>query len=209
MDQDDSGVNRRVQAGKDKFPMIVGVICGFICAALLTYLMSWYTFQGKAVARVDGKPIRYAEFTAALGKAHGREVLDFLVEKKLVEEAAKRRSIKVDEREIEAKFQEVKKPYSSETDFERFLKQGHLTVTDIKDRIYLQLLAEKLVGEVRVEPKELREFYEQFKDLQYNNQPYDKVKQQVKRDYMAFTRARLVPQAIQRLKEKAKIIYYW
>jgi hypothetical protein len=209
MDWKDSGINRQIQTGKDKFPMVVGVIYGFICAVVLTYLMSWYTFQAKVVAKVNGKPIRYAEFTATLGKAHGRETLDFLVEKKLVEEAAKKCGLKVNQKEIEAKFQDVKKSYPSETDFERFLEQGHLTVIDIKDRIYLQLLAEKLVGEVRVEPKELREFYEQFKDLQYNNQPYDEVKEQVKRDYVDFTRTRMIPQAIQRLKEKAKIIYYW
>lgn len=208
MDQIKESGDSCVQGGRGKFSFVIGVICGFIGAAVLAALLSWYTFQGRVVAKVDGKPIRYTELNETLGKTHGREVLGFLVEKKLIEEEAKRRGLKVDEREIAAKLKELKATCRSEEEFTDFLKERHLTVKDIEEQIHLQLLAEKLTGEVEAGEEELREFYEQFK-ARYDGQPYDEVKAEVTEDYKAFMRARMVPQAVQELKEKAKVVYYW
>lgn len=197
-----------VREGRDKSSFVMGVILGFACAAVLAYLLSWYTFEGRVVAKVDGDSIRYAELEETLVKLHGEETLGFLVEKTVIRAEAKRRGLSVSEAEVAAKLKEIKDSFPSEKQFAGFLQERNLTVKDVEEQIHLQLLAEKLIGEVEVGEEELREFYEQFK-MRYDGQPYDEVKAEVAEDYKAFMRARMVPQKVQELKEKAEVVYYW
>lgn len=195
--------------GKDRFQLVIGIVCGFIAAAVLTYLMSWYTYEGKAVAKVNGKAIRYGEFHQALEETSGSEALDYLVQKLLIEGEAEKRGITVKEADISAQLKKMMGPSMTEKDLEAFLKERHMTREALSERIRMQLLAEKLAGEVRSDDKELREFYEEYKDLQYGNEPYEKVKDRVKQDYEAFMKSQLIPQMMQGLMEKAKITSYW
>ncbi|MEW6171689.1 MAG: SurA N-terminal domain-containing protein [Bacillota bacterium] len=195
--------------GKDRFQLVIGVVCGFVVAAILTYFMSWYTYEGKAVAKVNGKAIRYNEFHETLEETNGSEALDFLVQQRLIEEEAKKRGVTVKEEAVSAELKKMMGTSMTEKDLEAFLKSRHLTREALNERIRMQLLVEKLAGEVKAGDKELREFYEQFKDSQYNKEPYDKVKDQVKKDYESFMSSQLIPQTVESLKQKAKITYYW
>lgn len=195
--------------GKDRFQLVIGIVCGFIAAAVLTYLMSWYTYEGKAVAKVNGKAIRYNEFHQALEETSGSEALDYLVQKMLIEDEAEKRGVTVKEAEISAQLKIMMGTSMSEKDLEAFLKERHLNREALNERIRMQLLAEKLAGEVKAGDKELRQFYEEYKDSQYNNQPYEDVKDQVKNDYETIMKSQLVPQMLQSLKQNAEITSYW
>lgn len=194
---------------KDRLQLVIGIICGFVAAAVLVYLMSWYTYEGKAVAKVNGKAIRYAQFHQALEEISGSEALDYLVQKVLIEQEAAKRGLTVKESEISAQLKMMMGTSMSEKDLDAFLKQRHMTREALNERIRTQLLAERLTGEVKAGDKELREFYEQFKDTQYNNQPYEKVKDQVKKDYQSYMKSQSVPETVQNLKQKADIVNYW
>ncbi|MEW6573064.1 MAG: SurA N-terminal domain-containing protein [Bacillota bacterium] len=194
-------------AGKVRF--FTGVICGFVIAALLAALLSWYTYKGKAVAKVNGTSIRYYEFHEDLEKFYGSEVIEYLIQKTIVRQEAEKRKIVADKKEIDKRFNDIKSKYPSEEEFQSFLKQERLTAEDIREQIIVQLLAEKLVGKMDYQEKDLLEYYEQFRYSRYNDQPYEKVENQVKKDYESLLRARLVPQTIQNLLEKAKVSYYW
>jgi foldase protein PrsA len=195
--------------GKDRFQLIIGIVCGFIAAAVLAYPMSWYTYEGKAVAKVNGKAIRYGEFHQALRETSGSQALDYLVQKVLIENEAAKQGVSVKEAEVSAQLKLMMGTSMSEKDLENFLKDSHMSRETLNDRIRLQLLAEKLAGEVKADDEELREFYEEYKDLEYNNEPYEEVKDQVKQDYEAFMKPQLIPQMVQDLMEKAKITTYW
>lgn len=199
----------QVRTGREKLSLFTGMICGFVVAALLTSLLAWYTYQGKAVAKVNGAAIRYHEFYRELARMQGHEVLDLLVERELVRAEAEKRGLKVEGGEVAARLREIQKFYGSEENFERLLQEKHLTLADVRNQIVFQLLAEKLVGEVKFEEEEAYAFYEQFKEARYDGQPYEKVRLRVKQDYETFLRGRLAPQTIQGLKEAAEIVYYW
>ncbi|MEW6182030.1 MAG: SurA N-terminal domain-containing protein [Bacillota bacterium] len=200
---------RNEGGGRDRFQMVIGIVCGFVAAAILTYLMSWYTYEGKVVAKVNGKAIRYNEFHQALEETNGTEALDFLVQKRLIDEEAAKRGVTIKESEINTELKNMMGTSMTEKDLDAFLKERHLTREDLNERIRMQLLIQKLAGEVKAGDKELRSFYEQYKDSQYNNEPYDKVKDQVKKDYESVMSSQLIPQTVQNLKQKAKITYYW
>jgi hypothetical protein len=194
--------------GKDRFQLLIGIVCGFIAAAVLTYFMAWYTFEGKAVAKVNGKAIRYGEFHQVLKETSGSEALDYLVQKTLIEGEAQKKGITVKEADISAQLKTMMGPSMSDKDLEAFLKERHMSREALNERIRMQLLAEKLAGEVKADEEELREFYEEYKDLQYNDEPYEEVKDQVKRDYEAVMKSQLIPQMLQRLEQDAEITSY-
>ena len=96
------------------------------------------------------------------------DLLDRLIEDRLMLQEAKKEKIQVDEGRIKAKINEVKARYSSDTNFqEELLKQG-LTQADIEKKIREQMLMYyvieiKIKSKIKVRPEEVTAFYEQHK----------------------------------------------
>lgn len=130
---------REPGAHKNNLSFFKGAICGFVCAAVLSSILSWYTHQGKVVARVNGQSVRYGELSRTLQKVHGLDVLNFLVEKKLIAQEAKKRNLQVNKRKVTSRLSELKKTYKSEEEFSRFLRQRHLTVKDLEEHLSLSV----------------------------------------------------------------------
>ncbi|MEW6447016.1 MAG: SurA N-terminal domain-containing protein [Bacillota bacterium] len=197
------------KAAKNKVSFIIGAVCGFVVAALLAAPLSWYTYSGRAIAEVNGTPIRYCEFQGNLEKYYGTEVIEYLIQKTIIEQEARKRKLVVAQKEVDERFNDLLSQYPSKEEFQNFLKRERLTVGDVREQIAVQLLAEKLVGKVELKEKDLREYYEQFRYSRYQDQPYEKVRNQVEEDYESAMRARLVPQTVQSLRKKARVTYKW
>ncbi|MEW6189237.1 MAG: SurA N-terminal domain-containing protein, partial [Actinomycetota bacterium] len=113
---------------------------------LILFTMSFCGCAKKVAARVNGKKIYLSEveeefeslkakhgelFKGAKGKEYEKtfkeNILDSMIEKELVVQEAKKRGIKVSEKEVESRYNQMKKMFPSAKSFEEALKKAGLT----------------------------------------------------------------------------------
>lgn len=128
------------------------------------------------VAKINGVPIASEEFYAELDKITARgakipaerlarieqNILKRLIEKELVRQAVEKAGVKVEEAEIDSAYDEYKKRFQTDEQFENYLKHGRVTVESIKARIAEKRALEKLIeskGNMTVTEEEAKDFY--------------------------------------------------
>jgi parvulin-like peptidyl-prolyl isomerase len=138
---------------------------------------------GAAVATINGEKIGSSEFNelylqiVSLQEASGRTVapsqvealkaqlLNQMINGKLVLQAAKDARIKVTNQEVQKAYDEYLKQYPSEKAFQAALKQRNLSPRDFRGRLHDQKLVEKMVALVQLGAKigdaDLAKAYEQ------------------------------------------------
>lgn len=98
-----------------------------------------------------------------------KELLEKLIEEKLILQEANKENIQVDENRIKAKIEQMKKSFPSDLEFQRALTKQGLTQADIEKRIKEQFLITSLIeakikNKIIVKPTEVTEFYQKNKD---------------------------------------------
>ncbi|MCX5708053.1 MAG: peptidyl-prolyl cis-trans isomerase [Candidatus Omnitrophica bacterium] len=92
------------------------------------------------------------------------DLLDRLIEDRLILQEARRNNLKADEGRIKAKIDELKKRYDSPTDFENSLKNQGLVESDLEARVRDQILMYNIVevkirDKIVIKPAEITEYY--------------------------------------------------
>lgn len=103
------------------------------------------------------------EFVEKMNEAR-QNLLNQLIEDRLIAQEAKRVGVPVTEEEIDFQLSEVKKKFPSENEFRMFLEQQNVNLDSLRDRYRDQIAVRKLHQyEVRqkviVSPKEIEEYY--------------------------------------------------
>lgn len=129
------------------------------------------------VAKVNGTEIPAEAFYAERDKITARgtkippdrlarieqNILKRLIEKELIDQAVKTAGVEVPAEDITAGFDEYKKRFQSDEQFENYLKHGRVTKDSIEERIRdrraLEMLLEKQ-GDMAVDDAAAKEFYE-------------------------------------------------
>lgn len=98
------------------------------------------------------------------------EILEQLVDAKLVISLAKQREVEVDQEEVDSRIETIRSYYSSEEEFLRELAQKGTNLTGFREELSEQLLAQELVHQevlsrIDITPGELRDAYEKNKDV--------------------------------------------
>jgi len=97
------------------------------------------------------------------------DLLDKLVEDRLILGQAQAANIKVDEARVKARIDELRRRYPSERDFQEALAEQGLTQADVESKIRDQMLMysiidAKIKSKIVVAPSEVTDFYEQHRD---------------------------------------------
>lgn len=97
-----------------------------------------------------------------------QDLLEKLMEDRLILNEAKKNNIKIDENRIKAKINDIKKHYSSDMEFQQELTQQGLVQADLETRIREQLLMygvieQKIRDKITVRPDEVTDFYNNHK----------------------------------------------
>lgn len=129
------------------------------------------------VAKVNGKEIKADEYKEEITKITSRgakippermarikdNILKRIIEKELIDQEIAKQGITVTDEEIQAAFDEYKKRFRTEEQFENYLKHGKVTVEQIKERMRNKRALEKLIektGDLAVTDAEAQEFYQ-------------------------------------------------
>jgi peptidyl-prolyl cis-trans isomerase C len=121
----------------------------------------------ETIGFVDGEAVTVREYLAALEldereneglsprsaeelRVARRALLDGLVDRKLLAQAARRRGIRVEEADVERAFLRLRADWPGES-FDKLLADTQLTVSDLQARLRDRLIVEKLFAEEDVE----------------------------------------------------------
>lgn len=107
----------------------------------------------------NGKPVFAWELNSRLKQRFGSQVLDELINERIVLEEAAKKNIAVTQDEINKKVSEIEKSLGNKTSFDEALKQQGLTLEEFRNQIKLRLIVDKIVGsDVKVTDKEVEDY---------------------------------------------------
>lgn len=147
----------------------VWAFSGALVVLLLAVTWAWYQSSAKLqpAAVVGDKIISEAEYVSALKQKFGAQVLQDMVDREVVFQAAEKQGITVDQKQVDQEMAAIRESYSgeSEDDFRQALiKQAGTTEEALRQEITYQLLLRALATKDVVIPEEQLLAY-------YNNHP--------------------------------------
>ena len=134
-----------------------------------------------SVATVNGTSISRKDYDKAVASSNGEQVLGDLVSTRLVEQDAAHKHVTVSTEEVDAQLKQAKQQLGSGDAYKQALASNHLTELQLRDRIRLNLLLQKLVADkIQVSDDDIQKAYDAGKDTTYQGKSLDEVKDQIK-----------------------------
>lgn len=153
----------------------------------VSQLMAQAEFSEKILAVVNGEAITQTDVDEILTPIYSQykntyagedlkkklelaktDILNQLIEDKLILQEAKKQNLAVEEKEVAGLINELKNNFQSEEEFANTLKSQNITIYNLKKRYQEQLLIKKMVekevlSKIIISPTEVAEFYDQNK----------------------------------------------
>lgn len=183
---------------------------GIIALVLLLVAAAIYFLKDQVVvAMVNGSPIMRWEIINALEEQSGKEALDSLVLKKLIEQEAQKNGVSATSEDMDAKIAEIEESVKSQgQELDSLLEMQGMTREDLRKQMKIQILIEKLVAaSISVTDEDINKFMEEQKEFLKDDQDMDKVREDIRKH---LTDQKISDAAIEltdKLKEQASIEY--
>ncbi len=118
------------------------------------------------VATVDGMPIWRPAFESRIVSVNGQKILDQMVNEQIILNAAAKKGVTVTPQEIDIQITEIQKTLPQGTTLEQALSGQGITLDDLKRRLLIQMLVEKMMtSEIKISDSEIDEYLTQNKDF--------------------------------------------
>ncbi|MBU7320911.1 peptidyl-prolyl cis-trans isomerase [Paenibacillus oleatilyticus] len=116
--------------------------------------------EAQILATIGEKKITLAELETQLLAAHGRELLDRMIDREVVRLEAKALGIEIADSEVQQEMKRMKQGYESEQAFLETMKnQLGLTPDTLKEDVYHKLLADKVaIYNIRITDEEVQAY---------------------------------------------------
>lgn len=142
-----------------------GIIGGLV---ILLAVVSWAWMKDSVttVATVGGDSISEKEWTDRLKLLYGDEVLKELINRRVVEQEAKRLGIHPDEKQVKREMDAIRNNYGGEAQFrQELLKQVGSDEEALREEVVYQLLLREIATrEIVIDEEELRQYYHKHLD---------------------------------------------
>ena len=186
------------------------VLLAAAAALLIVALAAANVYQAlrpaPAVAKVNGAAISRKDYDKAVAAQNGQQVLDNLVNDRLVKQDAAKRHVSVSTDEVDAKLKEIKGQIGTEDQYKQALSAQHITELSLRDSIRHFLLLQKLTADrAQVSDADVQTAYSQGKDTEYPGKSLDDVKDQIKSQLTQDKQQQAQSSYLDDLKKNAKI----
>lgn len=184
---------------------ILTLLAVIVVLGLLYLLRSWFV-----VALVNGQPISRTDFNKEVEKQSGKQVLNNLVTRTLIQQEANKQKITVTQKEVDDELAKIKANVEqSGRSLDQALELQGMTQAELREQIQLQKLVEKLIGkDVAVSDDEVNKYIEANKEgLPAGTNP-DELKVSVKEQLRQQKLSTKFQTWIDDLQKKAKINYF-
>lgn len=185
-------------------------IAAIIGAVLVVFLALAFFYKGKFIAAwVNGSPVWRSEVVGQLEKMQGKNVLDSLITKKLIEDEANKKGISMSKDEVNAEIAKIEEQIKAQGGtLEDALTQQGMTRAELETQIEVNSKLQKLLGDsIKVSEEEIQKFITDNKveiPKGQEQQFRDQITSQISQQKIGAEAQNL----ISRLKEEANIKYY-
>ena len=171
------------------------VVVILLLASLVVTKKNWFV-----VALVNNRPITSLELYQNLNKRYGKDVLDSIIQEKLINEEARKQKVTVSSADVDKRLKEIEDQLGGKEALDYALSSQGISLEQAKDQIKTQLIVEKILGkDIQVSDKEIDDFIKAnptAKDLSR-----DKIKEQIRSQKIS----QKFQTWIEDIKKKAKI----
>lgn len=142
-------------------PWIFGLLAIVVIAGLLYYFRSFFI-----VAIVNGQPVSRLTYMQELEREAGRQAMNTLVTKTLIEQEAKKQNVSISKKEIDDEIKRIEASLSTQGQkLDQVLGLQGINREGLEEQIRYQKLIEKMVGkDIKVTDKEITDYIEKNKD---------------------------------------------
>lgn len=185
-------------------PIVIGIVIIFILVLL-------YSLKGLFIAAmVNNRPISRLAVIRELEKHSGRQAIDSLITKQLILEEARKRNVKVSEKEVDDEIKNIKKNVEAQGQkFDQLLQSQGLTEEDLESQIFISKTVEKLFkNDLKVSDEEINKFIEANKAAIPEGANQEEVKKNARTQLEQQKLSQKAQELIANLKKSAKIEYY-
>ncbi len=184
------------------------VIAGAIVIAALA-LGGYMLSKWMIVAKVNGEAVTRTEYTKELEKTAGKQVLEGLTTKKIIEQEAKAKGVTVTNEEIDAEIKKIEQQLTSQgQSLDQILAFQGLTKEGLREQIVIQKTVEKLVGDVKVATEEIDKYIEQNQELAGENTDLVSLRATAEADLKQQKTDQQIQALLQDLRKKATVEYF-
>lgn len=184
-------------------------IVGFILLALLVGVAFLGTGCAKRAAVVNGETVSQAELDERLQARAGAQVLEELINEKLILQEAEKQKIAVGDKEINERLTELKKGFPSEQEFKKNLKDNNMTLAEAKKQLRIQLSMDKLLEKtVEINEKDVKAEYERNKTTIYKGKTISDVRPRIEDELRQRQPGSSSQSLLENLRKKAEIKKY-
>jgi parvulin-like peptidyl-prolyl isomerase len=123
-------------------------------------------FEQKYVKMTKAFTARKKDIPENLAKRYKESILKQLIEKELLRQEITKQSVQIDGPELDKEFDDYKKMFRTDENFDRYLKSSEVTIDQIKDNIRHNIGVNKLLekgGALTVTDAESKSYYEENK----------------------------------------------
>ncbi|MGG1215417.1 peptidyl-prolyl cis-trans isomerase [Micromonospora provocatoris] len=137
----------------------------FAVPVALAMLLTGCGESSDYVATVDGEKILQTELDEALRSQYGTDMLNTLIDNKIIELEAKKEDITVSDDAIQAEYDELVESYGGEDSLQETLDANGLTKESVKDNIRMYLMTKDVIAaSIDITDEELKQYFEENKD---------------------------------------------
>jgi len=127
-------------------------------------LLFWFQRSLFLAGNINGRLITTPQFYSKLAKSGGEEVFQSIVQDTLIKQEAAKKGVSVSEKEIKAKLKELEDRLGGPEALKSALAQNNTTITDLREQIVTQVLAEKLLADkIKVTEAEVQKYIKENK----------------------------------------------
>ncbi len=180
-------------------------------AVVLIIVGALFYFKGLFIAAiVNGKPISRLEVIRELENTSGRQALDALIVKRLIETEASKAGITVSQADIDAEIQILENKISKQGGtLDLILAQQGITPDQFREQILLRKKLEKILeNNIQVSDDEVNQYFEKNKITPPTGTAENEVKNQIREQLKNQKLSAAADKFITDLKSKAAIQYY-
>lgn len=137
-------------------------------------------FEKKYAKMTKAFTTRNKEIPEGLARRYKESILKQIVDKELLGQKIKAAKVETDAAELDREFEDYKKMFRTEQNFDRYLKSSDISVEQIKENIAHNLAVQKLLeqqGDLAVTDEEVKAYYDE-------NQKRYEVKEQVRASHI-------------------------
>jgi hypothetical protein len=179
---------------------------------VLLAALAYVGLQQLIIASVNGVPVSRLTLIKEMESQGGAQVLESLITKELILQAAKKQSITVSDEEIEEELNKLREQLSSSgQNFDEILAMQGLTMERVNEELRLQKIIEKAtIGDLTISDEEVDSYIEQNKSFMPEDQDTadaafrDSIREQLKQQKLSTS----MQEWIGKLQSEADIKYF-